>query len=98
MESDQNNRKAVDLESGDNRGNDVVDMKQQKIEESVKVTTNASPLSWRLHGEHQVTYLDGKFHFGLPVGWFVELRPRTSENYIGKFDKVVSISFNPYLV
>lgn len=93
-----NSAPPVDLDIGDNGGNGVSDQKQPTMKETVKIITDAVPLTWRLQGENPVTYLDGKFHFGLPFGWFVELRPRTSGNYIGKFDKVVSISFNPFLV
>lgn len=56
IESDKNKGKDVDLETGDNGGNCVAYLKRQKMEENVKIITEAV-------GKHLVNYLDEKYHF-----------------------------------
>ncbi|KAL4352931.1 hypothetical protein GQ457_06G007430 [Hibiscus cannabinus] len=54
-----------------------------RVEEDEQVITEAEPLAWRPPAPDHV---DGKI-FGLPEGWIVEQRPRTSLKYLGKVEK-----------
>ncbi|KAL4355305.1 hypothetical protein GQ457_06G007250 [Hibiscus cannabinus] len=73
--------------------------KLPQIEEHEQDVTEAEPLAWIPASDGQLqdpqlvlSYADGKI-FGLPEGWIVERRPRTSPKYFGKMEKVVSLPF-----
>ncbi|KAK8561783.1 hypothetical protein V6N12_048843 [Hibiscus sabdariffa] len=62
-------------------------------EEHEQDITEAEPLAWIPASDGQLqdpqlvlSYADGKI-FGLPEGWIVERRPRTSLKYFGKMEK-----------
>ena len=38
----------------------------------------------------KVHFVDGR-EYGLPEGWIVEQRPRTSAKYFGKLDQVIAL-------
>ncbi|XP_022767548.1 methyl-CpG-binding domain-containing protein 5-like [Durio zibethinus] len=79
------------------------DKKEQKPEENLEtepkmdetddeIITEAQPLAWKPPADNfhyqllMPAYKDGQC-YGLPKGWQVEQRPRTSPKYIGKVDQ-----------
>ena len=98
-ESDKHKGKAEEKLETDGGGAADDDHQHPKMDETDEVITEAEPLAWKLPAadyQYQLffpAYIDGQ-GYGLPEGWQVEKRPRTSPKYIGKVDQVVSISLN----
>ncbi|XWS59816.1 hypothetical protein CRYUN_Cryun08bG0154400 [Craigia yunnanensis] len=88
-ESHKNKERVDEKLETDNGG---ANHQQHKMDETDEIITEAEPLAWKPPAADQYqllirpAYKDGQC-YGLPAGWQVEQRPRTSLKYIGKVDQ-----------